>query len=80
MTIKKCAKLLRRLNKWRKNKGRKYASPGAPFSAEEIDVAIDMAVKILSAIPPVDDIVPSRTGSITRVRKFTNVILNEQAQ
>lgn len=80
MTINDCAKLLRRLNKWRKNKGRKYANPGTPFSAEDIDAAIDMAVKILSAIPPADDIVPSTTKSITRVRKFTDVIRNEQAQ
>jgi hypothetical protein len=80
MTIKHCAKLLRQLNKWRKNKGRKYASPGIPFSTEDIDAAIDMAVKILSAIPPADDIAPSRTGAITRIHKFTDVIRNEQAQ
>lgn len=80
MKLKECAKLLRRYSKWRKGKGRKYASPEIPFSLPDIDSAIDIAVKVLSAVPNADDIVPARTASISRIKKFTGIIRDEQAQ
>lgn len=80
MNLKECAKLLRRYNKWRKGKGRKYASPEIPFALPDIDSAIDIAAKVLSVVPNAGDIIPAKTASVSRIRKFTDAIKDEQAQ
>lgn len=57
MTHEKAYNILKEYNKWRRGKGKKYASPGLPFDTKVIGDAIDCAVNVLKYQLTVSDFV-----------------------
>lgn len=77
-TAKECSSFLRQYNRWRRGRGKKYATPGIPFSVVELGETIDRAIEILKAIPKPEDLDPPNNR---RIKKFLSVLnCNEQAQ
>lgn len=88
-TAKECATFLRQYNRWRRGRGKKYATPGIPFSVIELCETIDRVIDILNAIPKEEDLATVRlvdgvknkknSSHIRRINKFMSVLKsNEQ--